>query len=358
MEKKMLGIFAVMLLLLSASAWGQYVTPDMPAVIPGTAGVIAGAGIDPVVQFAWVLPDEDNLTTGTQIEIIASGERCDIFACIVVSDANSRETISDVFVDVYHPDGSKKYQVHAQRITERADFDYCRQEAVKAGLLTPEQSDSIRYNTYDQQIWYMYKVFLPMYYHQPAGTYEARAFAVDNTARVSAPRSAFFDWVPATYLELDFNSINFGNVQPGAADVFTIINGDTNMGTPAAPTVKNEGNTEIRLGIEFSDFIGQSYGKIIDRFDAQLRSMEAIDNYEYAEGLYEQGEHKKFNSNTKVNFAEPISLCRTEKLDLSIHADTDILADTYNGTLTVYATAVGQSSPPYQATFPIEGSCP
>jgi len=104
------------------------------------------------------------------------------------------------------------------------------------------------------------------------------------------------------------------------------------MGTPGMPTVKNEGNTEVRVGLMFSEFSGQNGlpNKVIDDFDAQLRNMGV--NYGDI-----PGEHLEFMAYEEVWFEYPVSLCRQEKLDFSIHADVGTVPDEYTGSITVYA---------------------
>jgi hypothetical protein len=344
----------VMLVLVS-SVFADYATPGNPAVIAvGSASIDEGVGTSPVVEYVWVLPDE-SLDTDTQVMIEPSGERCDIYACLVVSDVESRDTIEDVFVDIYHPDESFKYQMHATWLdpndsAEAAEIEACKTDALAAGLISSQDFDDINYNIFNQPNWYMYKVYLPMYYHQPSGWYDVYGYAVDSTSRLSQPNVEEFEWVAGTYLELDFNTINFGNIQPGA---WKIVNGDVDMNTPNMPTLKNEGNTEVVVGVEFSKFVGQASlpNKIIDDFDAQLRNI-GTNNY-----LGIPGEHLEFVAEQQVWFTHPISLCRQEKIDFSIHADVGTVPDQYAGSVTIYAEPNVVDAPVPDMEYPVEGSC-
>jgi len=346
----------VMLVLVSSVFAQNYATPGNPAVINiGSASIDEGVGTSPIVEYIWVLPDE-GLDPEAQLEIIPSGERCDIYACVVVSDMESRDTIEDVFVDVYHPDDSFKYQMHATWLdpndaADAAEIEACKTDALNHGLISSQDHADINYNIFSQPNWYMYKVFLPMYYHQPSGWYDVLGYAVDSTSRISDPNLREFDWVAGTYLELDFETINFGNIQPGA---WKIVNGDLDMNTPDMPTLKNEGNTEVSVGVEFSEFIGQNSlpNKIIDDFDAQLRNL-GDDNYH---GIL--GEHLEFVANERVTFMYPISLCRQEKIDFSIHADIGTVPDAYQGSVTIFAEPVVVPAPVPEMEYPVAESCP
>lgn len=340
--KKFIATLVVMLFLVSAGAMA-YSVPGSPEAVAGSAGIAEGTGTSPTVAYMWVLPDE-SVEEGTQVHVEPSGERTDIYACLVVGDAESRDTIEDVFVDVYHPDESFKYQVHATWLdpaVDAAEIEACKDDALAAGLIDSQDHWDIDYNIFNQPNWYMYKVYLPMYYHQPAGDYAALGYAVDSTSRLSSAYDGEFEWVAGTYLELDFDAVSFGNIQPGA---WKILNGDTDMATPGMPTLKNEGNTEIQVGVEFTDFVGQGGlpNKKITRFDAQLRNMgDPNNNY-----LDIPGEHLEFDSYQRVDFMYPISLCRQEKIDFSIHADIGTVPDSYSGDVTIFATPVLVDAPP------------
>ena len=92
------------------------------------------------------------------------------------------------------------------------------------------------------------------------------------------------------------------------------------------PTVKNEGNTEIIIGLEASNMTGVVHGKKLEDFDAQFKD------------LTQGGEHIYFQGYEYVEFGPWLELCRTEKLDFSVHADAFDPADMYVGTMTVFAT--------------------
>ena len=346
--KKFIAIVSVMLLLVSGIAMAvNYSMPGDPETVSSSASVSEGTGTSPVVEYLWILPDEFE-DPETQITIVPSGERDDIYACLVVSDVESRDTITDVFVDVYHPDESFKYQMHATWLDPETDYieiEDCKDLALEAGLITSEDHEDIDYNIFSQPNWYMYKVYLPMYYHQPSGLYDIHGYAVDSTSRLSDPKIRSFEWVPGTYLELDFNEVLFGSIQPGA---WKVLNGDLDMATTNMPTLKNEGNTEVLVGVEFSEFVGQGElpNKIIDRFDAQLRSM--TENY-----LDIPGEHLEFDAYQQVQFTHPISLCRQEKIDFSIHAEVGTVPDEYEGSVTIYADPVIVDAPPPDSESPV-----
>ena len=305
-----------------------YVNGAMTVV--NSAAQIAGGGAPPVVEYTWVLPDEDSATPGTQIWPYASQERTDLYACVVLSDPYSLEYLADVFIDVYHPQGapecgSKKYQKHGKvlnRSVDKTQIDECKTAALNAGLITQAEFNDITYNVFDQNKYYMYKVNLTDNYCQPAGLYEARTFAVDKAGSVAIPKSAWFTWVPSVILQIDFyNGVNYGNLIPGFEQV---VQGDADMSTPNAPTLKNEGNVPIEISVNNTKLIGNQYHKEIANFDSQFRS-----------------EYKQYLALDKLTFTKSQQLCQTDKIDFSVKAPLGTPVDFYSGTITVSA-AQGQ----------------
>ena len=360
--KKLFGIVVVMLMFSTAfAAAANYAEPGAPVNVNAGASIVEGGGISPTVEYVWILPDHYD-ETGTQINIVPSGERCDIYACVVVGDEDGRDTIKDVFAEVSHPDGSEKYQMHGYKVAYGStEYNDCLAGGIAAGLITDDQAHgntvgvSIDYEVLGQQNWYMYKIPLPMYYHQPNGEYGVDVYVLDESSRVGKDVDPSFTWVANTYLELDFTNVDFGQITPNSdPTVYKKVNGDMDMSTPDAPSLKNEGNTEITVGVEFSEFVGTVQGptKIIDSFDAQLRNI-GNDNYNGIEG-----EHLFFKANQPVEFKYPIELCRVEKIDFSAHADSGTMPDNYSGTITISATpATVDYFPHTQDMYPVGIDC-
>jgi len=93
------------------------------------------------------------------------------------------------------------------------------------------------------------------------------------------------------------------------------------MNTPDHPTVKNEGNTEIKLGLHATPLVGTipPMPKTIEDFDAKFLE----------EKLY-------FVASQEVWFTNALPLCTTEKITFSVHAPLDTPADSYSGDMTIY----------------------
>lgn len=316
MKRTTFGMVAVAIIafVMAVSAGNPYI-PAGDGYVNGTmtvvnsAAKITGGGTPPVIAYTWVLPDEDSATAGTQIWPFASAERTDLYACVVVTDPNGRDNVADVFIDVYHPQGaplcgSQKYQVHGVKMdntVNRTQIEDCKTKARNAGLITQAEFNDINYNIFNQTLYYMYYVNLRNNYCQPAGQYEARTFAVDQQGGVAINKSANFTWIPSVILQIDFyNGVNFGELIPGIEQT---VQGDADMSTPAAPTMKNEGNVPIAITLNNTKLIGTQYNKEIVNFDSQFRS-----------------EYKQYLALEKMTFSKAQQLCQTDKIDFSVKA--------------------------------------
>jgi hypothetical protein len=115
-------------------------------------------------------------------------------------------------------------------------------------------------------------------------------------------------------LEIDFTEVDFGPILPTTSKW---VRGDMNFNTPDRPTVKNTGNTDMFLVLHFSNMVGKQFGKVINKFNAQLNTQRIDPIWASAWVCFD-----------KV----PLGSNELGQLDLSIHPGR-IPADTYSGTL-------------------------
>ncbi|MDP3917100.1 MAG: hypothetical protein Q8Q42_02320 [Nanoarchaeota archaeon] len=365
--KKIL-VFAILLIAMTPGVFSEKTCSDDNIIcehedFEQTAIISSGSnGQPPEVEYLWVLPDENPYDSGTQLFPTLSSERNDIYACVVVGDPQGRDDITRVFLDVYHPENTQellpcvpsannkcdydgeefdrdpnggllKYQVqaHEGNFSDALHVQFmenCILDAVNAGLITQQEGDEIYYNLFSQPEWNLYAVHLPMLYHQPAGMYEVEARATDLRSDVSDKLSTSFEWVSTVAMEVDFqDGLDYGTLQPS---VYKVIQGDYNMVSgDGKPTVKNEGNERVKLSIESSSLLGDTFNKEINDFDVKWDPNEVG----YGHG------HVFFDSDDAVMLEEPLELCQTEKIDFSAHADIGLPADIYSGMLQVWTSA-------------------
>lgn len=344
---KVLAIAVTMALVLALLLPATALATVVPGETVPTTATITGSGSPPIIKAQWELPDDYPAIAGTQVDIVPSGTKM-MYAYIVVMDPNGRGDIAQVFCDVYHPDGTFKFQVHGVLLDPTVSDDMAEMEEAKAAgvaaetgtwttnvpemLLDPtlapvpaepitqDVADWLDEEIFNTETAYMYKAEIPMEYHQPCGRYTVESWATDQSGEQSLRLGSWYEWVETKVLELDFTSIDYGEVVPC---IEKIVPGDYVLETagpapPVKPTVKNEGNIALTIGVHSTAMVGDATGKTIEDFDTKFRD-EKI-QYVACEDTW---------------FANPLDLCSTEKIIFSVHAPVGTPSDTYRGELTM-----------------------
>ena len=323
----------------------------LAAIIPGetvpTTATITGSGSPPIIKAQWELPDDYPDVPGTQVDIVPSGTRM-MYAYVVVMDPNGRNDIAQVFCDVYHPDGTLKFQVHGVKLEPTDPVDVAEMEAAKADAvlaetgtwttnvpemlldptlppvpgepITQDVADWLDEEIFNTETAYMYKVEIPMEYHQICGVYTVESWATDKSGEQSFRLVSWYEWVETKVLELDFTAIDYGEIVPC---VEKVVPGDyvldpAGPAPPVKPSVKNEGNLPLYIGVHSTAMVGDTTGKTIEDFDAKFRD-----------------EKLTYKACVDTWFTNPLPLCNTEKINFSIHAPEGTASDTYRGELTM-----------------------
>lgn len=302
--------------------------------VPTEATIPSSSGSPPEMKYIWVLPDEDTSTPYTQLNIQPSDYKNDIYAYVVAKDPQGRDDIQKIYVDVFYPQindtyhGQKKYEVEAQKldpVNDESAILQAMQDALDAGLITQSEYDDIYYEIFSQPEAYMWEANLHMWYCQPAGRYLVQGWGTDTRSEVSQRIDTYMDWLATVVLEIDFqNGINYGDLQPG---VEKVVQGDYDITTSTAPTVKNEGNVPVKIEIYSTPLVHEQYDKEITTFDYQFL-----------------GVHKTYQAKKWTNIGT-LDLCHIEKLDLSVKADVGLPAGHYSGTLTLRISQGAWGSP-------------
>jgi hypothetical protein len=267
----------------------------------------------------------------------------------VVNDKQDGGNVSQVFADVYHPDGSPepygpsrvggviptpyfKYEITFADLQGGA-YPITKAEAAAIvnlanshGLITfdPLRPIGDVLNELDKGIAHLWKGSKTIDYEQPAGDYNVWVFAVDQNNNLSAKLANKFTYVAVAGIEVDFTKIDFGSVNLG---VEAMIPGDTSWNQEPdinGATVRNVGNTFTSLEITFDDMgLGQDAdGKWNVVFDARMGSNDA----------YYIGNIQPYVPTTLVN---ALNLSSKDELDLSIKVMKG--SGTYSGEITVGA---------------------
>lgn len=89
--------------------------PVLGQNVPTGAYVPPDTGQPPIIKAKWEEPDSadpSHLTLGTQVlPPMRWGSTVPVEYCVVVTDINGKDNVNSAYVDVYHPDGSFKYQL-------------------------------------------------------------------------------------------------------------------------------------------------------------------------------------------------------------------------------------------------------
>ncbi len=113
-------------------------------------------------------------------------------------------------------------------------------------------------------------------YEDPSGHYKVTAVAQDNNSLTGTLDNSF-EYLPLTAFEVDFTSVNYGNVK---LNIEKIVNGDLTWGTANLPTVRNVGNTRMNLTVWQNDMgLGKTSGNWNVSYDARVGSMVPHQDY-------------------------------------------------------------------------------
>jgi hypothetical protein len=230
----------------------------------------------------------------------------------VVTDEEDNGNVKLVWADVYHPDGSFKYEVPMSKIP-KADADgdgvldvvELVQNATAAGLVTFNASYTLADVVFElekctAELW---RGQADLDYHQPAGNYRADYYVTDQNDNLVGPLSNLFLYVPVACCEFDFTNVNYGSV---SISVNKWKAGDTDFTTPAFPTVRNIGNIPCKITINQTDM---TFGKdVTGRW-----------NVEFDARLGNAGTVVVYNPHQKVTLPDALPNCNTEEIDFSIH---------------------------------------
>lgn len=306
--------------------------PDMQPVL--SPGSVEYEAVPPTDLNANTIPDADDdpLTPGMQmfpnLEDFPATRLIEYF--LAVEDPDGVGDILSTWVDVYHPDGSFKYQIDLEWVP--CDYVGLYDDSVTPAilnihppLLAAIDTEQVTLVEAEQIIIRCYKNEKAIYHgfgdlskHQPWGPYEVRGFGQDTGGGVSPPYVNYFDVLPIIGLVTDFPIVDWGKIKPLTTDW---VSGDEDLSTPNKPTVKNTGNALMQLGLHFHQMVGDpDPTKTINDFDARF-----------------MGEDLQFPASTLLWFSGKLGSNDIKQLDLSIHPPAKLPPQDYWGLLEVHA---------------------
>jgi len=246
----------------------------------------------------------------------------------VVTDAEEGGDVLSASADVYHPDGTFKYQIMQIKLDTAqslAAFD----AAWAAKLVTNSTLFTIAdiRHEIEQGTAKVWVGNAELDYEQQSGTYRVDATAQDHNSNIAPVLTNYFTYVPTNCFDIDFTSVDFGAVTVGTPKK---INGNTFWETPFAPaptpngaTVRNIGNTNLKVKLNFTD-MDFGYSGVAPALTP---------NVEFDANLGLTGTNLIFDPFTTVTLPDVLQHSSQDKLDLSIHVKKGTGAHT--GTLTL-----------------------
>ena len=159
-----------------------------------------------------------------------------------------------------------------------------------------------------------------MDFYDASGTYTVDCEATDASA-LTGDRQENFDYTSLTALELDATAVAFPGVDPG---VTTTVDGDTNMGTPAAPTIQNYGNVEIDATISGTDLISGANTITVGNVRYEFDTL---------------GLTTLSGTTTPVDINLTAGASSTTNIDFELDVPIATVSGTYSGTTTILATS-------------------
>jgi hypothetical protein len=329
--KKILVVFVVLALVLGTAI------PALAQDVDTDATVAIGGGSLPIVKCKWETIttdlaldlDDDPGLAGCQILPPCSYEgTVPVYFWAVVTDEEDNGYVGQVYVDVYHPDGSFKYEVPMTRVDKFEMGIPMFKAAYEAGLITFGGA-----HTYDSVLFQLEKCVAEVWmgeatlsYHQPWGDYSVLAIAIDQNGNASPALPNTFHYIQVCAIEIDFSSVTFGSVQICKNKW---VPGDTNFVLDDGyPTVRNLGNTDTYIWINQDDMgFGQDVtGKWNVHYDARMGN-------DPANGVL-------YDPSVDTMLPNALPKCNTDELDFSIHVEKGTSGQSYTGSMTIWCEAV------------------
>lgn len=281
----------------------------------------------------------------------------------IVTDLEGVDHIDHVYADIWHPDGTFKYQIELFPVgmdgTPASGGVYDKTQALDIwNHAWAHHSDLIKINPdwastlvditpeadildeLNEELAYLYYGEAEISYCQPGGWYYVGVRAHDGYDAYSDYLFNRFWYIPTAGIHVDFSGINYGTV---AESTNKWVGGDYDWSTTSKPSVRNVGNTPVQLMV-YQDDMG--FGKTGDSwnvmFDARMNADGPIRTYypeqkDLIEYPPEGDPNDPSNYYPGVWIDGILPLCTMEKLDFSIHVFKGYPGEVYQGILNLCA---------------------
>ncbi|MCK4454102.1 hypothetical protein KAU51_02025 [Candidatus Parcubacteria bacterium] len=273
-----------------------------------------GGGSDPIIKTKWEMKtctqgEDDSTDPGAQFDAPGVwGAEMEYTVCAIATDPNGAVDIDGVYADIYYPE-NRAFHPHpgypdviggGTPSVPDYGIDGCGAFIEENTLLQlPKMEgyqlfcEDIRTNNNNLPVFfgaynydeicgpegelmkeeaYVYCDQKSITWEDPAGMYRVKVFAQDQAGNSSQDAVNYFEYLPFTGFDVDFNAVSYGEV---LLNVHKKISGDKTFGTTDKPTVRNTGNTRLNMWVAQDDMaLGQSSGLWNVEYDARVGNNE------------------------------------------------------------------------------------
>lgn len=290
----------------------------------------------------------------------------------VVTDPEGVDHVDHVYADIWHPDGTFKYQIELFPVGFDTAGAYDKTVALdlwthantyhsdlikindvwEATLPTEITAEEDILDELDEELAYLYYGTAEISYCQPGGWYYVGVRAHDGFDAWCEYLFNRFWYIPTAGFAVDFSSIDYGTV---AESSNKWVGGDYDFNTPLKPTIRNIGNTPIELYVWQDDMdFGMTGMNWNVEFDVRMNSDGTVRVFEPYE-VDTNGETTEDYPGVRIPGV--LELCTEEKLDFSIHVYKGFPGETYTGLMNLCAL-IHMNSYVWDTPLDFEGDAP
>lgn len=365
-----LTLAALMVMTLGPALTVAQADPASTSLTRGTGG-----GSPPIVKAKWEMKKgtqgaDDKTTAGAQFNAPGAWDGLmEYTVCAVVTDPNGAPDIYGVYADIYYPEGRAIHAVNPDddrlsgqevgvggcgafieentllKLTKDAGYGlFCN------AIRTNNNNLPVFYDTYtydeicgptgelQKEEAFVYCDDKKLIWEDPAGNYKVAVSALDKSGNLSVVRENTFEYLPLTKYEVDFTSVNYGDVM---LNTHKKISGDRTFSTANNPTVRNLGNTRLQMRVAQDDMdLGKSSDQWNVKYDARVGNYEG--DWSYYNPFKYKSDPKSPASGDYKTLQEILDLSETEEMDFSILITKWPNANTsYTGTIWLTAQFAG-----------------
>jgi len=256
------------------------------------------------LMLSWTLPDSDAGTPGTQV-MPQPGSVQEVSFWFAI--AEGYDTIQSVLIKVRYPDGSVRGDIPAEMVTDPSEIVAATSTAVDAGLMNQATADLIQAETSA-----VYRAISQLQSHEPAGHYRVEAWVAGDSGQILNELTNSFEYRELQACQLDFVTLDFGQVAPGER-----------VGAHGNNNIRNVGNVPFFVQVSATPMIGIASGQEIRNFSARF-----------------MGQQRDFAANDTVTFSAALTPQSTARIEFAVVVPSETPSDRYKGDMTISASSL------------------